>query len=452
VSGRALAAVALIALALRVALVLATPHFVPRTDAADYDRLAVAFVHHGHFPPSQIAPGPTALRPPLFPIALAGAYKLVGTGSAADRWEAGRLMEALFGAVAVVLIGLIAGRLWRRRAGLLAAGIAAVFPPLILVGSSLMSESLFIPLVLAAVLAASMARTRSWRWAALSGALVGLASLSRGNGIAFAVPIAFLVWVGRPRLSRQALVAPLAMLAALALTLTPWTIRNAVEFHEFVPITTETGATTAGTFNSYAAHRTDFPALWLPPVTQVRQVLAKHPRLNEAQLSDQLNALAFDYVKAHPAYVAKDLWWNTLRLLNLTGTHFERWAARYEAYPKWLASLSVYAFWALGLLALAGALTAAARRAPPALWGCPLVVYLSTVLLEGATRYRSPADPFIIMLAALAPLSAWELLRARRAARPRRRSLQPPAVAMPEPTSPAVTASAAEGSGGATAD
>jgi 4-amino-4-deoxy-L-arabinose transferase-like glycosyltransferase len=420
VTRRALAAIIVLALAARVALVLATPHYVPRTDAADYDRLAVALANHGHFPPSAVTPGPTAFRPPLFPAALAAVYKIVGVSSASTRWEAGRLLEAALGALTVALIGLVALRLWGRRAGLMAAAIAAVYPPLVLVGSSLMSESLFIPLVLAAVLAAVRAREseRGWRWAALSGALIALGALTRGNGIALAVPLGFLVWSSRPRLQRSALVVPLALLAAAALTLAPWTVRNASAFGEFVPITTETGYATAGTFNGFVANRSDFPALWAPPVPQAERIVARHPRLNEAQLSDRLNSSAYDYVKAHPTYVAKVFWWNSLRLLNLTGTHFERWGARYEAYANWLASLSVYAFWAVGVLALAGAFTGAARRVPLALWGCPLVVYLSTVLLEGSTRYRSPADPFIVMLAALVPLSAWEFLHARRERRP----------------------------------
>jgi hypothetical protein len=189
-------------------------------------------------------------------------------------------------------------------------------------------------------------------------------------------------------------------------------VRNLIEYHELVPITTETGYATSGTYNAYAQRRHDFPALWLPPLAQVGQVLRQHPGINEAQLSDRLNRMALDYVDAHPAYVLKALWWNTLRLLNLTGTRFELWEAPYAGYQKWLASLSVYVFWAAALLAVGGMLTGSARRAPPALWACPIVILLSTVFLQGSTRYRSPADPFVIMLAALALVAVWERLRA----------------------------------------
>ena len=140
--------------------VLATPGFKAVADSGDFDRIAVSLVNHGSFPRSYVTAtgGPTAFRPPLFPIALAGVYELSGTSSASSRWEAGRIFEAVLGAIAVLLIALIADRVFNRRVALVAGAIAAVYPPLWLVGSSLLSESLFIPLLLGAVLAALIYR------------------------------------------------------------------------------------------------------------------------------------------------------------------------------------------------------------------------------------------------------------------------------------------------------
>ena len=47
---------------------------------------------------------------------------------------------------------------------------------------------------------------------------------------------------------------------------------------------------------------------------------------------------------------------------------------------------------------------------PKALWGWPLMIVLSCLIFAGDTRYRSPADPFVIMLVAAgvsAALSRW---------------------------------------------
>jgi hypothetical protein len=53
------------------------------------------------------------------------------------------------------------------------------------------------------------------------------------------------------------------------------------------------------------------------------------------------------------------------------------------------------------LLALVGAFTRRARRAPRWLWIVP-VLFLPAVLIDSFTRYRAPIDAFLIMLAALA--------------------------------------------------
>jgi hypothetical protein len=108
-------------------------------------------------------------------------------------------------------------------------------------------------------------------------------------------------------------------------------------------------------------------------------------------------------------------------LLNLTGPRLERDFAYGEGYPPGLAVASVYTFWIVLGLAIAGAFTTAIRRAPLALWGCPALVLLTTMVLLGLTRYRSPADPFFLLAATLGALSlasrAGSTLAAR--ARPR---------------------------------
>ncbi len=404
-----------LALVLRLVIVFATPHFTPINDSASYDQDAVALATTGSFPasPATFHGGPTAFHPPLFPVALAGVYKLVGNGSGRTRWEAGRVLEAGLGALAVLLTGLIATRLWGRRIGLLAAGIAAVDPPLVMVGSSLLSESLFIPLVLAAVWAALRYRdSRSLRWAALAGAFVGLSALTRGNGAFLIIPVAFLLWAHRPRFTRSALAAPALALATAALMLVPWTIRNLEVFHRFVPVATETGYALEGTYNSAVQNDKRFPALWSTPFVQMYRAYAADRTATEADASGTLTHEALHYIRAHPVSLLKTLYWNTVRLLNLT-PGLERYLAPYEGYPRSLAILSVYAFWALALLCIAGLLTGASRAAPLALWGCPLAIYLTTAPLLGLTRYRSPADPFLIMLAAAALMHGWQRLSGR---------------------------------------
>jgi 4-amino-4-deoxy-L-arabinose transferase-like glycosyltransferase len=406
---RLIGGIVALALIVRIAVVLGTPAFRPNTDASNFDQIAVSVARDGHFPtsPFTLHGGPTAFRPPLFPLALAGVYALSGTGSTTTRWEAGRMLEAILGAVAVLLLTLIGIRLFGRVTGLVAGGIAAVYPPLILVGSSLLSESLFIPLVLAATWAALSARgsPHRLRWAVASGVFVGLGELTRSNGIVLVIPLGLLVWDLTPSRSWRAARAPAAMLAAALVTLIPWTARDIAVFHQFVPVTTQAGYGLAGTYNPMAQDRHDYPALWIPPLYDIGLSFRAHPDYNEEQVSGDVLGDAVTYIKDHPFSVVRTTYWSFLRLFNLSGIGFERYAAPFEAYPLALAEISVVAFWLLALLAIGGVFTAAVRRVPRAIWGCPMLIILTVVFFEGSTRYRSPADPFFILLAAPAVVS-----------------------------------------------
>lgn len=415
----------LLALGLRVALALATPHFAPREDSVVYDSGAVSLANTGHFFPGSLPTlhhGATAFYPPLFQFLLAGIYKVVGTGSGHSRWEAGRLFEALLGALVVVFVYLIAARLWRRRVALVAAGLAAISPPLVMVGTaSLLSESLFIPLVLAATWTALLFRAdRRLRWALVTGVLIGAAALTRANGVFLVVPLGFLVWVRRPRFSIRAVAVPLAVLAATLAVLVPWTVRNAQAFHRFVPLDTGTGYTLEGTFNAAVQTREHrFPAMWVMPQAHVQQLYAANPHATEASVSAHLTSEAVHYIIRHPVSVPNTLFWNTVRMLDLTPS-VERFFAPYEVYPTWLAMLSVYAFWALIPFWVAGAFLREARAAPRAFWGIPLTLYITGVFVLGLTRGRSPLDPFLLMLAALALVRIGQVIRATAAIRSRK--------------------------------
>ena len=131
----------ILALALRVAVIAADSGYEPAHDAFDYDRHARAIAAGDGYPESGyvVDGGPSALRPPGYPYFLGGAYALSG-----DSVELGRLANAALGALAVLLLYLLANRIWGRRVGLVAAALAAVFPPLVLPSRDLLSEPLFI--------------------------------------------------------------------------------------------------------------------------------------------------------------------------------------------------------------------------------------------------------------------------------------------------------------------
>ena len=132
------------------------------------------------------------------------------------------------GTVTVVLVGLLGRRVAGDRAGLIAAAVAAVYPLLWLADGSLMSESLYGALIVAVLLAAyAYLDARTVRRVAVLGALIALAALTRGEALLL-VPLLGLAVVARgPLPGAPRLIHLAALVAAFALVLAPWSIRNA---------------------------------------------------------------------------------------------------------------------------------------------------------------------------------------------------------------------------------
>lgn len=416
--------IALVALTLRIAVVVATPHYVPTSDPLDYDRYGVAIAHTGAFPSSNFPRrGPTAYRPPAYPYLVGGVYAL-GRRLGLDwshgrltsaRWTDVRLVQALLGVADVLLIGVIVRQIWRRGPDLVAMALAAVFPPLIALGDSLLSENLLVPLELAAVAAVLRYReTRRWRWVVVAGLLVGLATLTHANAAVLAVPLAVGVWFRPRRAWRQA--RPAVLLVAVAvLTVVPWTIRNAVDLHAVVPVSTETGPTLAGTYNATAARQRALPGNWIAWWEDpVNAAALRHAGGDEVKADHALQSEALHYALAHPTYVVTVAARNLQRLVGLGGG---RWVSLYAtgtSVPRRLIALDGYAILLLVPLALVGALSPEARAAPRFLWLVPVLMLLSVVLLVSYERVRSPVDPFLLMLAALPLTRLFETARLRR--------------------------------------
>jgi len=98
--------------------------------------------------------------------------------------------------------------------------------------------------------------------------------------------------LARPGL--RALAAPALLILLTCLTIVPWTIRNAVELHSFVPISDETGITLAGTYNPRSANDPQLSYKWhlFSHVPELRHYARRSNDETEPQLSSQLTAAA----------------------------------------------------------------------------------------------------------------------------------------------------------------
>ena len=401
-----------------VVVIAVSDGYRPASDAFDFDRHAVSLAHGDGYPPAlpQFGGGPSAFRPPAYPVALAAVDVATGVPGDRARWTLGLLLGVLLGTVTVALLGLAGRRLFGDAVGLVSAAIGAVWPPFLLMATSLLSENLFMPLMLGALLAVLRWREDPRaRWLVLTGALAGLCALTRSNGIVVLLPLGLAVWTARRGFK------PVAALAGIvALVVLPWSIRSTLVVDEPVNVSTQGGYAVAGIYNDTARRDPRWPWNWGPPERDpalARAVFAKRG-LTEATADERLRSETRDYVLDDPAVIAQAGWWNTLRLLNLQGPDVEEVTARYLGLNEDMARLSVFAFWLLAPFAVAGAFTRLARRPPWWLWIIPALMALSAIFTAGGlTRYRIPEDPFLIWLAACAVTAA--ITRAAAAARRR---------------------------------
>jgi 4-amino-4-deoxy-L-arabinose transferase-like glycosyltransferase len=302
-----LAAVA-VAFALRLAFGVIYWNGKPLThDEREYLSLAGSvaagrgFVYDESF---EIGTGQQFGRAPGYPLFLAA----IGAGSQAENGTPLRVKvaQSLIGAAVVLVIGLIARRAGGAVSAVVAAWIAALYPPLVALPSYVLSETLYSLLALTAVLALQAAVTdepdnrRSLVRVAAAGALTAAAALIR-PAMLFFVPLVVL-WLAFRRQSA----ALLLFGAAVALVILPWTLRNVRVYGRPVLIASEGGVTFWTGNHPLATGEGDLAA---NPAIKAAELEFRraHPGMSPEQLEPVYYSDALTYIRAHP------VWW--LRLV-----------------------------------------------------------------------------------------------------------------------------------------
>ena len=399
-----------LALGLRIAEIQRTS-YQPVNDAGSYLKLAGQIVDGGSYSGSDRGAGgtigPSAYFPPAYPYFLAAVDTISGQSKRPAVVQPARISQAILGTVTVALIGLLAFELFGETTGIAALALAAIYPVFIELSGALVAENLLTALIVAAVWSVLRSRRSKhpYRWIAGAGVLTGLAGLTHVNGLIIVIPLALAVWTVRPRWSLKAL-APGALLIALtALTILPWTIRNAVELHSFIPVSDETGITLVGTYNPLSANNHQVPYKWrlYAKLPQDRALVRQERHLTEPELGDKLQSQAFSYIGDHPFAPLSVAFHNTLRMFELEGSFAWRASASAQGIQLSTAQVGVIGFWILCALALAGAATRLVRKAPLWVWSVPILLMITVVLVNMETpRFREPIDAFLILPASCA--------------------------------------------------
>lgn len=179
---------------------------------------------------------PDAIRPPVYPILLAGLIRGFGDGFVITA----RLIQLLAGILTAYLCYATAKRFWGDQGALIAGAAALLTPTLLYLTGEIMTES-FAALVAASFLCLLLKQMDSPRmlvWVCI-GVLVGLGTLLRFNFAVLGIVALCSAWQiqGTWKGLRSAAVITLAA----SITIAPWVVRNLKEFHGHVLLSSQTG-------------------------------------------------------------------------------------------------------------------------------------------------------------------------------------------------------------------
>lgn len=345
---------------------------------------------------------------PLYPYFLATIYATVGRDLAVAR-----VVQAMLGAVACVLLAFAGTRFFGRRVGLLAGLLLAAWPSAIFADGLIQKSVLdtFFVCALLAGLAVALESSRPARWM-LPGIALGALALTRENALVFLPLLVGFVALrhrGRPAVAVRA-VAALGIGAALLLA--PVAIRNRVVGGELHLTTSQFGTNffignnelATGGYRALRFARGDVQFERRDATELAEQALGRP--LTPSEVSRYWTGRALEFIAREPG-----------RWLRLMGRKAVLFVSRVETgdaedqytYGDWSVLLRlltpILGFGLLVPLAVAG-IVLAWDRGPARLLAALLAAYAATVVATFVmARYRHPALPLLLVFAAVVPLA-----------------------------------------------
>jgi hypothetical protein len=358
----------------------------------------------------------------------------------------------VLGVIGVVLIATLTRKLAGPRAALIAGGVAAVYPLLWINDGMLLSESLYVPMIVVAMHLAY----RFWDRptvvnAGLFSAAIALAALTRAEAlILFAAMTLPLLW-GLRRLGAKRLAVRFGVMAAVGLVLVgPWLAFNLTRFENPALMTSATGAVLSSAncdvtyygdsigyygncFNDYVdkgwmigqlpgcdqaavdAARID------PSGAEAAKCWPNDPLLDETERDAYSRDLGIRYMRENKDRLPVVMLARVGRMWDvyvpqlgserepLGQNVFFNWYV--EGRGKLESRVGVLSFYALWPFAIAGTVALWRRRIPLSPFvSMAIVITVTAALTFGITRYRVPIDVVMIVLGAV---GADALLRRR---------------------------------------
>jgi len=359
------------------------------------DDFAVTFIRHGTF---GLVPGqPSAYTQPLYGFFLVPVYWIFGR----TWWSAG-FAQILVATATALLVYAIGARLLSRSAGVFAAVVSTLNPYLVWhdvhLNREILDQLLAAALVLCVLVAADR---RSLTWSLAAGICAGLAIL--GNVRLSALPLVLAAYL---LLRNGWSWAPVALVAAAAVTVTPWVVRNKVQVGCFALTTDGRALWKANNLQTYGllTHGKwiddvkDPPGHPFPNPEEARVIYARGGgtfHIDECANESYYQHKAWLFVRDHPGAKAK-LAGLGVRMLWDPRTTASATDSGHGLLRTWAQPLYMSVLY---LLALIGLFFAPRRFT---LLAVLILAYqtLAAVVFVGATRYRISTDFLLALLAA----------------------------------------------------
>jgi 4-amino-4-deoxy-L-arabinose transferase-like glycosyltransferase len=381
---RALLLLTLAAIVVRAAFLLLEPATGPAGDERTWTDWAKSLAS----PRVAFSPLRTHMifYPPLYPYFLGVPWSLSG-GFRAAQWA-----QLLVGSLLVPAVGLLGARAFSPRVGLVAAGIVAFYPEVVWFSVHFWSETLFMVFLwwgMERLLAADA--QGATHTAVVAGLLWGLAALTRETVLYF-LPLAAGYLMFRSPLPGGRKRA-LAFLLAAIVSIAPWTYRNWLAFHAFVPVST------AGGLNLFQGNA----RLSRQEVYDLYE--AVNGRIEQYRFARQKGIEAI--LERQPLWILEKLrdemprFWEADSLALI---HIKRGA--YGEVPPAAAAAAALVVLLPYLAVVAGLVAGLARMSPrrPVLLLVVFLVFYNGlhVATHGFARYRLPVMPVVFLFAAAA--------------------------------------------------
>lgn len=371
---------------------------------SEYEVIARSMLERGFygFNFEGLAAMPSSFMPPVYPSFLAGMMALFP----GDSDLATKTIQSLLSAFSVLVTFYLAREIFRQNGvALVSAFLAALYPPFIagaLEISTVTPEVLLVQVF--ALFVFRWYRTgNSWHGAG-AGLALGFLSLTRAPAVLLAPLLS--LWMLRVRgeqLHRNRGKDTALFLAATALVIAPWTIRNFVVHQAFVPISTNGG------LNFWIGNNPGATGEFVYFKEVAPDLFAKSSLLTEVERDSLFYGEALSYIREDPqtflellARKALYFWWFRPSI----GSSYPDAGQVFEAAKAGMA----VAYAAILPLAVVGLLLLRKERAIVSFFGIVTLPYMATsVIYFVATRFRSPVEPFLIVLAAytIARVARW---------------------------------------------